>query len=119
MYRHSDGFPETAGVDVLKFLQKIDKNILDKRFDDPNYLAARFVVFLAQQFNKHYDFNTRKSVKNKSPLDFISVGVVMEDPSDIEYRYEVNCDNNLIPEVKCFDINLNNYVKIPSKGVLV
>lgn len=78
IYRHSDGYPEGAGRDLLDFLNEVGK-LKDTRFDDPSYLAARYVVYLA------------KSFAGENPLDFRSIGVVDKDPGDIQYRYVVNC----------------------------
>lgn len=94
IYRHSDGYPENAGRDIIRFLEQCQK-LSDTRLDDVSYLAARYVVFLAKQFG---------DVKS---LDFRSVGVMMEDPGDIEYRYVVDCGNigaDGLPQVQCFDM---------------
>lgn len=79
VYRHSDGYPSGAGIDIKKFLKQCSR-LNDSRFDDPSYLAAKYVVFLADMFREP-----------ESMLEFLSVGVVREDPPDIEYRYVVNC----------------------------
>jgi hypothetical protein len=110
VYRHSDGYPEGAGVDLLSFLKKCDK-LADSRLNDAAYLAAKYVVFLAAMFNRKYERNTKTGKlgykKAKSPLDFISVGVVGQDPSDIEYRYVVDCENSVkgFPTVTCYKVN--------------
>ena len=94
IYRHSNGYPSGAGVDLLRFLDEVNK-LSDKRFNDPSYLAAKYVVFLADMFN----------TSNESRLDFLSVGVVAQDPGDIEYRYVVNCSNGGRPVVKCYKVS--------------
>jgi hypothetical protein len=76
------------GKDLIEFF-KACAALSDSRLNDPTYLAAKYVVWLAGQFNKHYDAEKVKFVKNKSPLEFLSVGVVMEDPDDIEYKYVI------------------------------
>jgi len=94
IYRHCDGYPEGAGKDIIAFLKKC-KALRDSRLDDVSYLAARYVAFLGDQFG---DVNS---------LDFRSVGVMMEDPGDIEYRYTVDCGKigeDGLPEVRCVDM---------------
>jgi len=91
IYRHADGYPEGAGKDIFRFLDEVGK-LADTRFGDPSYLAAKYVVFLAREFAVSYDWDEdHKFVTkpNESPLDFISVGVLREDPGDIEYRYTI------------------------------
>ncbi len=34
------------------------------------------------------------------PLNFLGVGVVLRDPFDIEYRYQVACENDKPPKVE-------------------
>jgi len=120
IYRHSDGYPEGAGRDLISFLKQC-KALRDSRLDDPSYLAARYVVFLADMFNNRYDSKTGNRIRNESKLDFISVGVMPDDPCDIEYRYTVDCGKigkNGLPEVKCFEVGgepviAKREVKIP------
>jgi hypothetical protein len=109
IYRHSDGYPEGAGVDLRKFLAEC-ATLRDTRLNDPSYLAARYVVFLAQMFNRGYEFKGGKMIETvpKSRLDFISVGVVNKDPGDIEYRYVVDCESrgpDGMPSLKCFEVS--------------
>lgn len=105
VYRHTDGYPEGAGKDLMAFLAEC-KALPDSRLSDPSYLAAKYVVFLADMFNVAYD-KTGKETRRPSKLDFLSVGVVMEDPGDIEYRYTVQCGQigaNGLPVVTCFHV---------------
>lgn len=100
IYRHSDGYPEGLGQDLLGFLQELKDNVRDNRFNDAGYLAAKWVVRDAT-FNRQY--------ANGEPhdLNFLGVGVVAEDPGDIEYRYEVLCDDfdeNGLPKIMMYDI---------------
>lgn len=81
IYRHWDGYPSSAGADLLRFIDACAE-LSDARFSDPTYLAAKYVVFLAGIFRE------KKAI---SDLDFLSVGIVQEDPEDIEYRYAVEC----------------------------
>lgn len=106
IYRHPDGYPECAGVDILRFLEECAK-LKDSRFGDPSYLAAKYVVFLADHFNYTYDQSFAK-IRPASRLEFISVGVVMADPGDIEYRYVVDCGKPTAdgkPTVTCYAVS--------------
>lgn len=95
VYRHTDGYPSGAGMDILGFLEEVGK-LRDNRFGDPTYLAAKYVVFLANMFTR-----------GDSKLDFLSVGVCTSDPGDIAYRYVVDCGNvqpDGKPTVKCYQL---------------
>ena len=123
IYRHSDGYPEGAGRDLLSFLKEC-KALPDPRLYDAPYLAAKYVVFLANMFNNSLERNASGeyvSVPHKSRLDFLSVGIMSEDPSDIEYRYVVNCGKLTkgIPEVKCFEVTEVNSKVEPIKEVAI
>jgi len=99
VYRHTDGYPEGAGKDLIRFLE-ICRSLNDSRLEDPEYLAARYVVFLAGIYTH-----------GSERLDFLSVGVVSEDPGDIEYRDVVDCreiGKNGLPEVTCWHIERTN-----------
>ncbi len=104
VYRHPDGYPEGHGRFLVEFLDDLEANVTDTRFTDPTYLAARLVVALAREFNVKHTFDDGKFVTtpNDHPLDFLSIGVVMEDPGDIEYRYEIICSGGR-PEVLVFE----------------
>ena len=90
IYRHADGYPEGLGEDLETFLQDIKDNVQDTRFNDPNYLAAKFVVWQAQRYTT-----------DEHPLDFLGIGIMLEDAGDIEYRYKVICNssNSELPEI--------------------
>lgn len=90
IYRHCDGYPSGAGTDLYRFLRDVKAQTHDTRFSDPDYLAAKYVVWLAHSFAR------------EAPLDFLSVGVTSADPSDIEYRYVVDCSYNREPTIKCY-----------------
>ena len=85
VYRHNDGYPEGLGQDLQSFLDYVKEWIPDNRFSDPSYLAAKWVVWDAKKHD-----NADKP--NSYDLDFLSVGVVMQDPGDINYRYYVDCN---------------------------
>ena len=88
VYRHSDGYPKGLGVDLKAFLDEVKANLTDTRFDNASYLAAKFVVWQAKRYAEdHY-------------LNFLSLGIVLQDPGDIEYRYLVECSGKR-PTIKC------------------
>lgn len=94
IYRHSDGYPGDGGVlaDLKNFFQDVkDQCGKDTRFNDPSYLAAKFVVWRAHNVY-HY--------RSEGPLDFLGVGVVQKNPPDIEYEYFIKCSNTQIPKVE-------------------
>lgn len=88
IYRHSDGYPEGLGEDLHSFIEEVKKNVQDTRFTDPSYLAAKWVVWDASR-------HTEYANGPKHPLNFLGVGVVQEDPGDIEFRYTVICDGTM------------------------
>lgn len=120
IYRHGDGYPEGAGRDINTFL-KACKRLNDPRLDDAPFLAAKYVVYLADMFNHGFEFQgtgeSRKLVKvqYESRLEFTSVGIVDATFDDYAYRYTVNCeklDAKGLPEVTCYDSE-NKIVPIP------
>ena len=86
VYKHSDGYPDGLGKDLEKFLDEVEENLSDTRFNDPQYLAAKFVVWQVKDYEKYY------GLKNHF-LDFFNVGIYLTDPSDIEYRYLLECSS--------------------------
>jgi hypothetical protein len=116
MYRHADGYAEGHGTDLYKFLQEVMLNVRDNRFTDPGYLAAKLVVWLANKFNKSYNYKTQKWSKNKSRLGFLGVGVMNANPGDEEYIYEIYCDrlNKYgYPEFNCFEAGSYRVIPVP------
>lgn len=91
IYRHCDGYPDTEhGVlaDLNTFFDAITKQTPeDSRFGDPEYLAARFIVWQADQYCVDWRGNKRP------PLAFLSLGVSMADHGDVEYLYFVDCQD--------------------------
>ena len=106
IYKHSDGYPVGFHGGFAVWERFIDKVIKDTatgmygtRFADAEDLAARFVVFLAIYENKE---------KN---LNFGGIGISSDLHGDIEYLYEINCDNYLTPPVlHCKSIYTGKYV---------
>lgn len=97
IYRHTDGYPDGAGTDIVKFFEQVEQQcegtIHGTRFGDPSYLAAKYVVFLSGIFAKYSAMGPAGEDGEIKPLNFGSVGVMDQDPGDIEYRYTVDCDN--------------------------
>lgn len=94
VYRHGDGHPDGLGKDLYRFLEDVKNQCADTRFNDPSYLAAKYVVWQAGEYSKD---------KTK-PLDFLSVGVVLEDPDDITFRYTLHCSRAVKPLVEMEDM---------------
>lgn len=91
VYRHFDGGPDkNIGVDadLIRFFAAVKKECgKDTRFDDPSYLAAKFVVWQAREYSDE-----------PGSLNFVSVGVVLDDPS-VAYRWYVNCSSKKAPKI--------------------
>ncbi len=105
IYRHSDGYPEAMGPDLNRFLDELQASIPDNRFTDPCYLAAKYVVWQAKEYAQNYDFSKNPVEKVPSHyLDFLSVGIMLVDPDDIEYRWHIYCDSKR-PIVKYDDLH--------------
>ena len=132
VYRQSDGYPEGAGMDIMRFLREC-KKLQDSRLNDECYLAAKYVVFLADMFNSKFTKFEQDGVcdDSKTPvkageygykraaskLDFLSVGILQTDPGDIEYRYVIDCGNLVkgLPTVTCYGVWSQEEVKIPTR----
>lgn len=87
VYRHSDGYPQGLGRDLERFLDDVQQHCKDTRFDDAEYLAAKFLVWQARQYAPSH------------PLDFLGVAPCIEDHGDIVYRYHVRCGHGHRPTV--------------------
>ena len=94
IYKHSDGYPVGFHGGFAVWSRFIDMNVKDNtegmygnRFYDAEQLAARFIVFLAIYENK------------ETTLNFGGIGVSKDLHGDIEYLYEIDCDNYLTPPV--------------------
>lgn len=111
IYRHSDGYPEVAGVDLHNFLDSCAdlklRSWSGSRFNDPEYLAAKYVVWLAEQF--------RFDQTRKHPLDFLCVGVCKEMHWDIDYLYEIVCTEGR-PKVHCYEMVWDSKEGRPIQG---
>ena len=89
VYRHWDGYPKEVGMlgDLQRFFDAVEEQTTDRRFGDPSYLAAKFIVWQANEYRAAGGI-----------LDFLSVGTTLVDPGDISYRYHVWC-NGARPDV--------------------
>ena len=84
IYRHSDGYPAGLGVDLETFLDDL-AYIGDNRYDDAEYLAVKYVVW------QTHLYSLSSAVIERPPLSVIGIGIVMQDPEDIKFRYIVDC----------------------------
>jgi hypothetical protein len=94
IYVHYDGYPSNRVSELMEFFQAVKKWTNDTRFNDPEYLAAKFVVWYSQ---------SGLGEGSPSPsLDFLGIGVAIQDQGDIDYIYEVHCDtlnDEGVPEI--------------------
>jgi hypothetical protein len=93
VYRHHDGGLSGAGADLNRFFEEVRaaNDNHDTRFDDPEYLAARYITWQALR----YAVSCRCS-----PLATTGVGITQDYHIDIEYLYVVVCrDPDAIPQV--------------------
>ena len=79
IYIHGDG--ATLGERLEVFLKEVQENVPDNRFHCASYLAAKFVVYMANKKAGHY-------------LDFLSIGIMQSDAGDIKYRYKIICNEH-------------------------
>lgn len=92
IYRHGDGYPDGLGKDLAQFVEDVKAQTQDRRFDDASYLAAKWVVWDAN-YHATMGFGDDGWKKGEpKPLDFLGVGIVDDDPGDIEHRYTVIAD---------------------------
>lgn len=90
VYKHWDGYPENMLPLFEQFFTAVKEQCGgDTRFNDPTYLAAKWVVFLADDGRA---LSGELQGERQPPMRFLGVGVITEDPGDIEYTYRVHCD---------------------------
>ena len=99
VYRHSDGYPDGVLPDLEQFFADVEAQTEDTRFGDPTDLAAKFVVWQAGQMAELAAKDRYPTPGEVKPLDFLSVGVQITDPGDIEYVYTVECGGSGRPKV--------------------
>ena len=91
IYRHWDNYLQGGGQDLQDFVEHLAKAKFDSRFGDVSYFSAKFVVFLANQFNETDRYEETKG--DFDSLNFLSVGIV---PNGVdcgeEYIYHIVCN---------------------------
>lgn len=92
VYQHSDGYPEGEHGIIAELNRFFDWNegrfeggIGGLRYNDPEYLAARFIVFMA--------------TVEMTPWNGLSIAVSDGDHGDIAFRYVVGCETEKRPYV--------------------
>jgi hypothetical protein len=101
IYRHGDGYPDGAhGVlcDLQRFFVAVEHDTSDTRFEDPAYLAAKFVVWTTQEMRSiilasrvRHAWDRPEKPEKTGQLDFMSCGIVRSGDVGEEYTYRVNC----------------------------
>lgn len=92
IYRHSDGYPEGEhGIiaTLREFFSDVVSQCRDTRFNDPEYLAAKFVVWQALRY-----------ATPDAPLDFLGLGVAYSRHGDLSYEYRVVCSGVNPPSIQ-------------------
>ena len=86
IYVHSDGYPDGEhGIPALfqRFFADVEEQCDgDTRFEDPEYLAAKFLVWIANDGRPRYK-------EEKTLLNFLGVSPCSQDHGDIEWVYTV------------------------------
>ena len=87
--------------ELQRFFDAVEADTPDTRFDTPEYLAAKYVVWKAKQLAVRYSWEDGKMTTPPSnPLDFLGLGVCTKDHGDIEYIYTVHCNDGNRPVVE-------------------
>lgn len=98
IYRHGDGYPEGVLPDLEKFFAAVEAQTRDTRYNDPSYLAAKFVVWQAWESAQAWAGVFSDSAA-PAPLAFLSVGIMSQDAGDGAYVYTVTCHGDGRPTV--------------------
>ena len=86
VYVHYDGYPDGDNgmlAQLKRFFAAVKRNTKDRRFDHPEYLAAKFIVWYTQD-------GAEETLK-VHPLEFLGIGPAMIDHEDVEYIYTLDC----------------------------
>ena len=86
IYQHSDGHPDGVLPELQRFFEAVESQTKDRRFANAEYLAAKFVVWYAAEMTKKTKWRPEAN-----QLDFLGVGICMQDHVDIEFAYIVDC----------------------------
>lgn len=94
VYLHWYGRPSEVHANMADFFGAVESQCdSDTRFDDPSYLAAKFVVW----------FSAKMARDPARPLRFLSIGLAPPDSTD-SWTYDVECADRLtrpvVTEVK-------------------
>ena len=85
LYRHCDGYPEGTGDEFAEFFADVMAAAPeDTRFGDPQYLSARYVVWLTAKY---------AAASKEHALAQTGIGVALAYAPDGEYLYVVSCEN--------------------------
>jgi hypothetical protein len=95
-------------ADLGRFFDAVKAQTKDTRFDDPEYLAAKFVVWQAGE----------NAYNPEHPLDFLSIGVASGLHGDEEYEYQVICNDEIseIPIVEWRELPDDRWVRAHCDG---
>jgi hypothetical protein len=107
VYRHSDGGPKGLGKRLHSFIEILERDVADMRFDDAGTLAARWVVYdmYGNALMQHL-----RTVENPDRINVFcdslenllgapGVAIVGKDPPNIDYRYFVICSEKAAPVI--------------------
>lgn len=102
IYRHCDGYPDGVMPDLALFFADVRTQTTDTRFDDAEYLAAKFVVWQAGRSTSRFAAR---------PLAFLSLGICLRDHGDIEYVYRIveSADRDTQPVVEWAEPGSDNW----------
>lgn len=101
VYRHSDGYPDGEhGVpgSFDRFHDAVRRETEGTRENDPSYYAAKYVVWQAGDYAevaagfKHTGRKADPENEHQGSLCFLGVGIVKDDPADIEHTYWYDAD---------------------------
>lgn len=112
VFRHWDGYPTQAGADIQRFLKLDARATEGTRVGDSSMLAARYVAFLAHEFNaggrQGFDYASGERTKatgRRNPCDFLSVRIdkpVLGSAPDVEFEYLINGSGETFVREACY-----------------
>jgi len=107
LYRHSNGYPD-GEYGVLNEIVPFIKEFVYKRGWDPEYLAARLLQYLTNNYDKRF---TQLDTKKISLVtETLCYGICRDYHCDISYLYRVYPDR--IEVLKPIDVECNKFKKI-------
>jgi hypothetical protein len=110
IYVHCDGYPSGLGKEFAEFFLAVREQCgRDTRFDDAEYLAAKFLVWKAGRY-----------ARNGQPLNFLSLGISdAKDHGDICYRYHIVCKDQEADPAVFVDTDTDNPNHLPLSEALL